>query len=98
VGAPEGCRQHMAVSGLHFGNELVGSEWATAVLLCTNRLRKQSSCLAWRPFPVGKHLSQSGERLPAECMTIASSLMGGCGLSHECVEDGCESTCVEFGG
>jgi len=24
--------------------------------------------------------------------------MGGCGLSHEHVEDGCKSTCVEFGG
>ena len=32
----------MAVSGLCFENTLVGSEWATAVLLCANRLRKQS--------------------------------------------------------
>jgi len=31
-------------------------------------------------------------------MTIASSLMGGCGLGHEHVEDGCKSTCVKFGG
>jgi len=31
-------------------------------------------------------------------MTIASSLIGGCGLSHQHVEDGCKSTCVEFGG
>ena len=31
-------------------------------------------------------------------VTIASSLMGGCGLSHKHVEDGCKSTCVEFGG
>jgi len=30
-------------------------------------------------------------------MTIASSLMGGCGLSHERVEDGCKSICVKFG-
>jgi len=30
----------MAVSGLNFRNALVGSGWATAVLLCTNRLRK----------------------------------------------------------
>jgi len=30
-------------------------------------------------------------------VTIASSLIGGCGLSHERVEDGCKSTCVEFG-
>ena len=42
------------------------------------------------------------EKLPAparqSAVTIASSLMGGCGLSHERVEDGCKSTCVEFGG
>ena len=31
-------------------------------------------------------------------MTIPSSLMVGCGLSHESVEDSCKSTCVEFGG
>ena len=30
-------------------------------------------------------------------MTIASLLVGGCGLSHECVEDGCKSTRVKFG-
>ena len=29
---------------------------------------------------------------------IASSLMGGYGLSHKRVEDGCKSTCVKFGG
>ena len=56
---PKGA-ESMAVSGLRFENALVGSEWATAVLLCTNGLRKQSSCLAQRPFPTGKHLSQSG--------------------------------------
>ena len=50
----------MAVSGLRFENALVGSEWATAVLLCTNGLRKQSSHPARRPFATGKHLSQSG--------------------------------------
>ena len=53
--------ESMAVSGLCFGNALVGSEWATAVLLGTNGLRKQSSFPAWRPFPTGKHLSQSGQ-------------------------------------
>jgi len=31
-------------------------------------------------------------------MTIASSLMGGCGLSHERVEDGYKSTCMKFRG
>ena len=49
----------MAVSGLHFRNTLVGSGWATAVLLSTNGLRKQSSRPAWHPFPAGKPLSQS---------------------------------------
>jgi len=36
----------MAVSGLRFGNASVGSEWATAVFLCMNGLKKQSSCMA----------------------------------------------------
>ena len=69
---------NMAVSRLRFDNALVGSEWATAVLLCTNRLRKQSSCPARRPFPTGKHLSQSGRAVcPLSAVTIASSLMVG---------------------
>ena len=50
----------MVGSGLRFENALVGSEWATAVLLCTNGLRKQFSCPAGHPFPTGKNLSQSG--------------------------------------
>jgi len=29
---------------------------------------------------------------------IASLSMGGCGLSHKTVEDGCQSTCVGFAG
>ena len=45
--------------GLCFENTLFGSEWATALLVCTNGLRKQSSCPAWCPFPMVKHLSQS---------------------------------------
>jgi len=53
----------MAVSGLHFENSLVGSEWATAVLLCTNGLRKQS-------------FMASSCQLSA--VTIASLLMHGC--------------------
>jgi len=48
-----------AVSGLRFENALVGSEWATAILLCIYGLRKQSSCPARCPFPARKHLSQS---------------------------------------
>ena len=30
-------------------------------------------------------------------ITIASSLVGGCDLSHERVKDGCEGTGVKFG-
>ena len=37
----------------------------------------------------------SGCRLSA--MTVASSLMGGCGLCDERVEDGCKSTCLKSG-
>ena len=29
-------------------------------------------------------------------MTIASSLDSGCGLSLECVQDGCNGTCVKL--
>ena len=42
-----------------------------------------------------------GEWLRLTAVTIASSLltlMDGCGLSHERVEDGCKSTYVKFGG
>ena len=49
-------------------------------------------------FQHGSLYPSVGEWLPLSAMTIASSLMGRCGLSHECVEDGCKSTCVEFGG
>ena len=65
----------MVVSGLRY--TLDGSEWATAVLLCMNRLGKQSSHPARHPFPAGKHYIPfwvSACRLSA--MTIASSLMG----------------------
>jgi len=31
-------------------------------------------------------------------VTVASSLMGRCGLSHEHVEDGCKGACVKLGG
>jgi len=50
----------MAVSGLSFRNALVGSGWATAVLLRMNWLRKQSSRPTQHPFSVGKPFSWSG--------------------------------------
>ena len=34
---------------------------------------------------------------PLSTVTIASSLMGGFGLSHERVEDGCKNTCGVWG-
>ena len=83
----------MAVSGLHLGNTLACSEWATAVLLCTKRVKKTvlSPCMV--PISGRKALIPawaSGCQLSA--IAIASTLMGGCGLSHECVEDGYKST------
>ena len=82
----------MAVSGLRFENALVGSEWATAVLLCTIGLRKPSSYPARRPFIAGSIYPSLGELYRLSAVTIASLLMGGSGLSHDCVEDGCTST------
>jgi len=67
---------NMAVSGLCFENALAGSEWATAVLLCTNGLRRQSSCPARCPFLMGKHLSSQSERLPAECLDYCQLING----------------------
>jgi len=68
----------MAISGFCFENALVSSEWATAVLVCTNRLRKQfSPCTV--PISDGEAFIPvwvSGCRLSA--MSIASSLMDGC--------------------
>ena len=87
----------MAISGLSFRNTLVGSGWATAILLCTNGSRKQSSHLAQHPFPAGKPFSSLGKRLLAECRDYCKLINGGCGLSQKCVEDGCKSTCVKFG-
>ena len=87
----------MAVSGLRFGNTLIWvghcyphmHEWVekTVLLPCTVPI---SGGEAFIPFWV------SGCQLST--MTIASSSMDGCGLSHERVEDGCKSTCMKFGG
>jgi len=85
---------NMAVSGLGFENALVGSEWATAVLLCTNRLRNRTAPISDGEAFIPVWVSSC----QLSAVTIASSLMGGCGFSHKHVEDGCKSTCVEFGG
>ena len=96
MGAPERCRQHGRLWA-RFRNALVSSGWATAVLLCMNGLRK---LLLPYTVPISDReafflVLASSCRLSA--VTIASLLMGGCGLSHECVEDGCKSTCEVWG-
>ena len=40
----------MPVSGFGFRKTLVGTRWAVSLLLCTSRLRKQSSHLVGSPF------------------------------------------------
>ena len=88
----------MAVSGLSFRNNLVGSGWATAILLCMNRLRNCPLGLQGIHFQWGSFFSVWASVCRLSAVTIASLLMGGCGLSHKCVEGGCKSTCVKFGG
>ena len=48
------------------------------------------------PISGGEAVWASGCQLSA--VPIANSLIGGCGLSHERVDDGCKSTCVKFVG
>ena len=77
-------------------------------LVLSRPLLSSYAQMGWENSPLalhGAHFRRGsiylslGERLPAplSAVTIACLLMGGCGLSHECVEDGCKSTCVEFG-
>ena len=89
MGASKGCNS-MDISGLSFGNTLVGIGWAISVLIYIYKLTEKtvlSPC--WTSIPESEAffpVSMSG--CPPRAMTIASLLMGGCGLSHECVEDG----------
>jgi len=66
--------------------------WAVSLLLCKNGHRKQSSGHVGPPFLTVKLFSHSvaivGDHWPT-AVTIASSLDSGCGLSHECAQDGC---------
>ena len=68
----------MAASGLGLENLLVGAGRAISLFLCTNGLRKQSSCLVGPPFLAVKRFCRSRRamigREPIEC-----PLMGGCG-------------------
>jgi len=57
----------MAVSGISFRNTLVGSGWATSILLFTNGLSKQSCCLVRHShLQRGSFYPSLGEWLPAE--------------------------------
>ena len=56
---------------------------------------KPYKCTAWTTWGIfgafWKGICQS------RATTIANLLMGGCGWSHECVEDGHKGTCVKYG-
>ena len=90
VSAPKGCRQH--------GHLLAQiKEYLDCCPPMNKRVEKTflSHCMVpistWEAF---SPVQASGCWLST--VTIASSLMGGCGLSHEHVEYGCKSTCVKF--
>jgi len=67
-------------------------------LLCTNELRKWCSghIHVGPPFLAVSLFSLCrGDHWP-RARTTASSLDSGCGLSHECAQDGCNATCRSF--
>ena len=72
---PKGA-DRMAISGLSFRNALVGTGWAIAVLLCMNKLRKQSSHLACHPFLARSLFPSLGEQLLAECPDYCKLING----------------------
>ena len=77
-------KKSVAVSGLYCRMALVGTRWPLSLPLCINGLTKQFShllFLAVKLFPVWT----SGCLL--KTVTNASSLMGGCGVSHNRVVD-----------
>ena len=87
-----GCTRGVQTAWLALGGPLL------SVLLSMNRLEKQSYHLARCQFLAGKLFFPV---LASGCwpraVTIASLLMGGCGLGHKHVEDGCKSNCVKLG-
>ena len=76
---------------------LVSTGWVIFLILCTNGLRKRSSGHVGPPFLAVRpiFLLCRGDHWPRG-MTIASWLDSGCGLSHECAQDGCSGTCVKL--
>ena len=89
---------NMAASGLSRRKPLARTGWAISLLLCTNELRKWCSghIHVGPPFLAVSLFSLcSGDHWP-RARTTASSLDSGCGLSHECAQDGCNVTCRSF--
>ena len=83
------CANSMAGSGLSCRKHLVSTGWATSLLLCMNKLRKQSS---GHPF---LFLLCKGNHRP-RAVTIESLLESGCDLCHESARDSCNCTCVKL--
>ena len=49
------------------------------------------------PFLTVKLFSKCGQAVGSqEAVTIKSSVMDGCGLGYNFVEDGCKGTCVKY--
>ena len=90
----------MAISGLSLRNNLVRLWFGHFCLpMWTVWENSLLALLARRPFPAGKlFFPVWTNSCRPRAVSIASLLMGECGLSHERVEDGCRSTCVKFGG
>ena len=97
-GCTKGCRQHGHLWALLW--KCLGWLW---VGHCSPPMHEQVEKTVLSPCTVPISGGEafipvwaSGCQLIA--VTIASTLMSECGLSHKHVEDGCKSTCVEFGG
>ena len=69
------------------------------ILSYAQRAEKTVLSLCWTPIPDSEAFFPvwSSSCWPG-AVTISSSLMVGCDLSHECVEDGCNGNCATFGG
>ena len=86
---------NMAASGLSCRKPLISPGLAISLLLCMKGLRKQySGCRASISGSEAIFSLCTGDHWPRH-MTIASSLDSGCVLSFECVQDGCNGTCVK---
>ena len=92
-----GCTQRVQRAWLSPGSTL---EMLWVGLCCPSmheRVEKSPLTLHGIHFQLGSLNPSLGECCWLRAMTIASLLMGGCGLSHEHVEDGRKTMCVKFG-